>query len=291
MIMAAQRESIFAQSQFIFNKTAHWDGITVQHCRLRGGESVARWNARHQIFIPLAGSFTARLESATGRSRTGSRGVAHTPIIPAGQTYSVRWEEELEHLSIYLDPSLLARAAAEAMISDGVELVVACDASDPLIRRVGMALKAEAESEGPAGRLYAESLANLLAVHLLRHYTRDGDKLRMAFGGLSGRKLHQATEFIEENIERDLGITEIANAVDLSPFHFARSFKQATGVSPHQYLVKSRIERAKSLLARSELPIVEVGLKVGFKNQSHFTTIFRKITSLTPGAYRDLIRR
>lgn len=289
--MAAQRDSILTQSPFIFNKVAEWDGITVQHCRLRSGESVSRWHARHQIFIPLAGSITARLESANGRSRVGRGGAGYTPIIPAGQTYSACWEEELEHLSIYLDPSLLARAAAEAVIGDEIELVEACNASDPLIRRIGMALKAEAESEGPAGRLYAESLANVLAVHLLRHYTQNGDNLRTAFGGLSGRKLHRATEFIKENIERDLGITEIASAVDLSPFHFARSFKQATGISPHQYLIKSRVERAKALLAESELPIVEVGLRVGFKNQSHFTTLFRKLTSLTPGAYRDLVRR
>ncbi|HVG20103.1 MAG TPA: AraC family transcriptional regulator [Blastocatellia bacterium] len=289
--MAAQRELVLTQSHFIFNNTAEWDGITVQHCRLHSGESVNRWHARHRIVIPLAGSFAARLESATGRSRDGWRDAANTPIIPAGQIYSAYWKEELEHLSIYLDPSLLAHAAAEAMMPEGIELIEACTASDPLIRRIGMALKAEAESEGPAGRLYAESLANVLAVHLLRHYTQDGDKLRTAFGGLSGRKLHRATEFIEENIERDLGINEIANAVDLSPFHFARSFKQATGVSPHQYLIKSRVERAKALLAEGTLPIVEVGLRVGFKNQSHFTTIFRKLTSVTPGAYRDLIRR
>jgi AraC family transcriptional regulator len=289
--MAAQRDSILVQSPFIFNNVAKWDGISVQHCRLLSGESANRWHARHQIVIMLAGSFTATMESATGRRRSGWRGNGQTPIIPAGQSYSAYWEEELEEVSIQLDPALLARAAAEASVSDKVELVEACSVSDPVIRQIGMALKAEAESEGPAGRLYAESLANVLAVHLLRHYTQHGDKLRTEFGGLSGRKLNQAREFIHENIEMDLGITEIANAVDLSPFHFARSFKQATGVSPHQYLIKSRIERAKALLAEGELPIVEVGFRVGFKNQSHFTTLFRKLTSLTPGAYRDLIRR
>jgi AraC family transcriptional regulator len=231
------------------------------------------------------------MESATGQRRTGRRSSGHTPIVPAGQSYSAYWEEELEELSIHLDPAFLARAAAEASVSDKVELVEACSVSDPVIRQIGMALKAEVESEGPASRLYAESLANVLAVHLLRHYTQEGDRVRASLGGLSGRKLNQVTEFIQDNIERDLGLTEIAEAVDLSPFHFARSFKQATGVSPHQYLIKSRIERAKALLADSELPIVEVGFRAGFKNQSHFTTLFRKLTSLTPKAYRDLARR
>jgi AraC family transcriptional regulator len=288
--MAAQRDTILRQSPVIFNKKAEWDGVGIQHCRLRRGELIEQRNARHQVVVLLSGSFTSVAESATGRRRSAFRDVGHTPIIPAGQSYSAYWENELEDLSIYLDPSLLARAASEAMISEKVELVEACDASDPVIRQIAMAFKAEAEAEGPAGRLYAESLANVLAVHLLRNYTQQRHRLPAALGGLTGRKLNLATEFIRENIERDLGITEIANAVDLSPFHFARSFKQATGVSPHQFLIKSRIERAKALLAKSELPIVEVGFRVGFKNQSHFTTLFRKLTSLTPKAYRETVR-
>ncbi|MGA9771560.1 MAG: AraC family transcriptional regulator [Blastocatellia bacterium] len=289
--MAAQRESILRQSPHIFNNKTDWDGISVRHSRMPSGEVDDQSNARHQIFVLLSGSFTSSMVSASGRRRTGQRRSGHTPIIPAGQSYSAFWEDEIEDVTIYLDPSFLAHAAAEAMISDKVELIEACGADDPVIRRIGLALMAEVAAEGPAGRLYAESLANVLAVHLLRHYTRDGDRLRTVMGGLSGRKLSMVTEFIEDNIERDLAITEIADAVDLSPFHFARSFKQATGVSPHQYLIKSRIERAKSMLAKSELPIVEVGFRVGFKNQSHFTTLFRKMTHLTPKAYRDITRR
>ncbi len=289
--MAAQRDSILRQSPYIFNNKTDWDGISVRHSRMSSGEVDDQSSARHQIFVLLSGSFTSSMVSASGRRRTGLRSSGHTPIIPAGQSYSAFWKEEIEDVTIYLDPSFLARAAAYAMISDKVELIEACSADDPVIRRIGMALMAEVVSEGPAGRLYAESLANVLAVHLLRHYTQDGDRLRTVIGGLTGRKLNLATEFIEDNIERDLGITEIADAVDLSPFHFARSFKQATGVSPHQYLIKSRIERAKTLLAKSELPIVEVGISVGFKNQSHFTTLFRRVTHLTPKAYRDITRR
>ena len=94
------------------------------------------------------------------------------------------------------------------------------------------------------------------------------------------------TAFIEENHERDLALAEMAGAVGISPFHFAREFKRATGLAPHQYLVKVRIERAKAWLSKSELPIVEVGLRAGFNNQSHFTRLFHKRTGLTPKAYR-----
>jgi AraC family transcriptional regulator len=279
------------QSRFIFNHVKQWDGIRVQHCRLPSGSATRHSSREHQIIIPLEGSFVSELHSATGNNRVGSVTVGGTPILPAGQPYCAHWEDEIEDISLFLDPSLLARAAADSDMTSRIELIEACGTSDPIIRQIAMALAAEAGSERPASRLYAESLANLLAVHLLRHYTIAGYRLRVVTGGLSGRKLRRATEFIADNLEHDIALREIAGAVDLSPYHFARAFKQATGLTPHQYLIKSRIERAKSLLAETELPIIEISHGVGFKNQSHFTTIFRRLTSLTPGAYRDTLRR
>ena len=89
---------------------------------------------------------------------------------------------------------------------------------------------------------------------------------------------------VREPVRTHLEIAEIA---ELSPFHFARSFKQATGSTPIHFLTQRRIDLAKRLLVESELPIVEVGLRAGFKNQSHFTTLFRKTTAMTPKAYRN----
>src|ERR1044071_1820677 len=105
MIMAARRASIPVESPFIFNKISEWDEIRVQHARLHGCEVGERWHARHHIVILLEGSFTSTMVSATGRRRTGWRSSesGHTPIIPAGQSYSACWEDGLEDLSIHLD--------------------------------------------------------------------------------------------------------------------------------------------------------------------------------------------
>jgi AraC family transcriptional regulator len=138
------------------------------------------------------------------------------------------------------------------------------------------------------GRLYAESLANLLAVHLLRHYTAAaGDAAVQRFrGGLSGRRLRQVMAFIADNYESDLSLAELAHVGGMSTFHFAREFKRATGTTPHQYLIKFRIERAKALLTESEIPLVEVSSRSGFSHQSHFTRLFRRLTGTTPQSYR-----
>jgi AraC family transcriptional regulator len=168
-----------------------------------------------------------------------------------------------------------------------IELIQSCHVDDPVIRQVCFGLMREAESDQPAGRLYVESLANVLAVHLFRHYTK-GRPTEEASGGLSGKRLRRTIEFIRENLARDLNLTEIATSAGMSPFHFARAFKQSTGVTPHQHLTRTRIEKAKQLLVQSDLPIVEVCSQVGFQSQSHFTTVFRRLTGLTPRIYRGI---
>ena len=106
-------------------------------------------------------------------------------------------------------------------------------------------------------------------------------------GSLPLHKLRKAMAYIEVHIGRAIRLEQVAFAAGVSPFHFHRQFKRATGLTPHQYTVRLRIERAKALLCRSELTITEVAARVGFTDQSHFTTIFRRMTSMTPGNYRN----
>lgn len=291
MNLVANSDTAGEVSQGRFTRTAVWNGLTVKHRREGPGHIPEHWHSEHQIVIPLGGSFTAETQSRNGRRRTTRSTVGLVYLLPSGQPNLASCDDWVEYLSIYLDPELLNRAAAESFPEYGVELVETCDVSDPVIRQIGLALMVEAQHEGPAGDLFGESLANLLAVHLLRHYTADPASAQHRSGGLAGYRLKRVTEYILENLERDLTLTEIARSVEMSPYHFARAFKQATGFAPHQYLTKSRIERAKALLAQTELPIVEVSQRVGFKSQSHFTTLFRRVAAVTPKVYRDCARR
>lgn len=274
----------------VFKRKAAWDGIRLEHYRFRTGELPAHRGQEHLITVALGGNCQGEIRTASG-TYNSSQIRGSVCIIPAGQSYQARLDGESEHLALYVEPALLLHAASASQTTGVIEVVEKCAPSDPLISNVALALLAElnareAGTGAVSGRLYAESLANVLAVHLLRHYTVFGSDAPRFSGGLSGQRLRLITDFIGDNYGRDLSLAELASVSGMSAFHFAREFKRTTGTTPHQYLIKFRIDRAKALLAESQMPLVEVGFLSGFSHQSHFTRLFHRVTGTTPHSYR-----
>jgi len=104
--------------------------------------------------------------------------------------------------------------------------------------------------------------------------------------GLPTWCVRRVTEHIEQNLDKPLPLTELAAVVYMSRFHFARLFRRSTGDSPHRFVIRQRITRACEFLARSELTIAEISRRVGFRTPSHFTTMFRRVSGVTPRGYR-----
>src|SRR5215510_13469428 len=270
----------------VHKRKAAWDGIRLEHCRLRAGELPTHRHREHVILLSLTDRCSGELITGSGNGIRGTQTKGNICIVPAGLDHQALLEGDSEHLALYLDPSLIAKAASEAHLAGSFEIAERYTRRDEVINSIGMALLGELESEGLSGRLYAESLGNVLAVHLLRYYAVPGTNMVTFTGGLSAAKLRQVTEFIADNYGREIKLAELAQVAGMSSFHFAREFKRSTGTTPHQYLIKFRIERAKALLAKRDLPLIEVSLRSGFSHQSHFTRLFRRVTGTTPHSYR-----
>jgi AraC-like DNA-binding protein len=199
-----------------------------------------------------------------------------------------------ELLLVRLAPALLVETASRLrMYRNGVGLLF----RKPLMPLTGdaklsatlEAIASELEGGDAGWREVIRSLVNQLTVYLLRAYidARRSDDVELSRVGIVDRRLRRAIEFMSDNCGRELSLAEIAGAAYLSEFHFARLFKKITGATPHAYLASLRIERARRLLAESDMPISEVGAEVGYASQSHFTKIFRETTGMTPKAFRD----
>jgi AraC family transcriptional regulator len=278
------------KSLVVFKRKASWQEVSLEHYRCRAGELPEHCHQQHMVLVSLTDGSYGEMRTASGFRFHGNQTSGSVCVLPAGMPHKARLEGDAEHLALYLNPSVVRRAASESGLSDSFEVVERCSDRDPVISSIGKALLGELDSEGLSGRLYADSLANVLAVHLLRHYTASAGIPRRSKGGLSGHKLQQVQAFISENYSSDLRLDELAQVAQMSSFHFAREFKRTTGTTPHQYLIKFRIEHAKGLLAESEIPLVEVGFRSGFSHQSHFTRLFHKLTGTTPHSYRLMLQ-
>ena len=180
----------------------------------------------------------------------------------------------------------MQHAAHEVTGASPVELRNQRAIRDAQLLHLGLALQAELAAGCPGGRLYGEALATAVAVHLLQHYAVCSPQLRRYRGGLPQARLRRVLEYMQAHLDHELSLTALAAVAQMSPYYFSRLFKQSTGLSPHQYLLRQRMERAKHLLADPRRKIAEVSDALGFPHQSHFTATFHTLVGMTPGAYR-----
>jgi len=213
-------------------------------------------------------------------------------LVPAGSEARWRWGGLKDSLHTYLDPSLVGHVAAEAFDLDPARLTVPpLDGVDlPQVRAALSAVDAELTSGGAGGPLAAESLANVLAVHLIRHVLAPRRLSRGPDGALPRARLRAVVEYIEERLDTGPTLEQMAAVAHLSPYHFARLFKAATGLPPHQYVISRRVERAKQLLQGPDLSVAEVAARAGFSDQSQFSHHFKRLVGVTPGQFRTPAR-
>jgi len=218
-------------------------------------------------------------------------------LSPNGGTVQeeMRWKSlsglPTQFLQLRLSKGLLAGAAQDVLDCDlsSLSLPARVGFQDPLLTQIGLALWRELEQPVPASNLYVQAAAQMLAVHLLRHYTSKGSAVKerkQNLRGLTGRQLKQVVDFILAHLSQDLSLEDLASLIGFSPSHFARLFRQTTGESPHQFVLHQRVERARHLLQETDASLVQIAAACGFANQSHLTAVFKDHFGLTPRAYR-----
>ena len=283
--------------------SAGWADLLVEiYARRRVEESiVVPAIAEPQVILVLAGTVLAEeRELGAGSPWSGRVVTAGEFFLTTTPTpYEVRWRtlgaDDYETMHVFIGLPVFARAAravlgARAAAGGIPALREVFGERDPVLSALLGLLRAEVTASRPASALFLQGLAQSLAVHLLRTYPAQGDAAAAAprerRGGLPAFKLRRVTDYLEAHLAGEVSLARLAGEAGLSPFHFSRRFKQTTGFSPSQYLVRRRLARARRLLRETTQSVIEVGLEVGYTSPSYFARVFRHEVGVTPNTYR-----
>jgi len=264
-----------------------WDGIRIREFQYSG------------LDVPAPGMHDHLVVSyQTGTTPMNRRCVGdwqHQQVVPGAVSLMTRavqshwrWTEDIKVCHIYLPNSTVAKVASDAYEREvrDVAFLDMLRVDDPILGRLASLFIQEARKGGLGGRLYVEALRNQTCVHILRHYADVHFSEAQFQGGLSPTQCRRLTQYIQDNLNQDITLADLARVAELSVYHFTRKFRSQYGSPPHAYVMRKRIERAMHQLANSTIPLKAVAANSGFADQSHMTRLFRKLLHATPAEYR-----
>lgn len=265
-----------------------WDNILVEQFQHPPGEEKSYFHEEHAICLSLAPRPVRLLQIKGGKTYVGLHSKGDVSLTPAKVSSYFRWESDDSCLQIRIASQFIQNVARETITTnfDQSELRLEFQTRDPQLEAIGMILLTELKQENPGGKLYVESLSNVLAIHLLRQYATPNSRLIVYESGLSKRQILQIVEYIDAHLNQDIKLSDLATLLGISESHLSHRFKQAIGITPYQYLLQQRIERAKQLLKEGDRSIMDIAFLCGFNSHSHLSKQFRQLTGMTPKAYR-----
>lgn len=263
------------------------NGVYLEHYQHMPGEVSEHYPKQHLILINTQVSDSTQYEQTIdGRLQSDPLMVGHVVVIPADVQNHARWHTKHSYILLSIDPATFSHRALELAGSDRFDLIPRFAHPDPLLYQIGLALKTEANSEQLNGQFYFDSLTTTFIAHLLHHYADKVPEPQRHVSGLSKQRIQRAVDYIHSNLNLDLSLAELSEVVCISPSYFAMSFKETTGVSPHQYIIRCRIDRAKQLLKDSDLSISRIAQDLGFSHQSHLHYHFKQAVGVTPRTFQ-----
>lgn len=241
-----------------------------------------------EVYSHLLHSFTGlpvrqdwRVE---GRSHQVQNTAGSVLLLPRGMHGSVSVRRSRPEIQWILE--LTPDAAKESLEGKEFDPAPQLNLKDPQVRRLVEVLQAEVETGCPGGSLFGEMIGGALVIYLAQRFSSNMPAIGQLRGGLPRLRLNRVLEYIHANLGRELHLEELARTAGLSPFHFAKLFRQSTGSSPYQYVLQQRLEQARELLRNPEISLSEISLRTGFADQSHFTNVFRRFAGITPARFR-----
>ena len=273
-----------AAPAFALPCSAECEAMSVAWRQVRAGCEMLLPGERIELLVPLDGAaLRATIADSSGRSHEVVLAEPEMALLPPQGRYALAAERNGVLLVIELDAASWSQQA-HAALGHARELRECHVGGDSFVHGLASFLSSSLRSAASPPREWLESVRADLGIHLATRYARPPESA--GYSGLAPHRLQRVLGIVDERLAEPIQVRELADAVHMSPYHFARMFKQSTGHPPHLYITWQRMDRAKQLLAQTDLPLAEVAIRVGYQTQAHFTGVFHARVGMTPRAYR-----
>ena len=260
-----------------------WDGLLIEIYQIPKFGPTPRhcYRDRHVVSVQRAGVIQSHEDESPRYWYPGSVWIC--PVRAPQTSYTFL---DARFTIVMLDPAFVRQAIGDAVNADSMEILSrGVPFRDEQLDHLLRAAEIEIESGLPGGRLFLESLGTALSAHLLTHHATKRVTPRQCRNTMPQYLLRRTIDFIQENLGKNISLADLSAGVQMSKYHFCHLFKRSTGLSPHQYVKRERVQRARQLLAEHRLSLVEIANELGFSDQSHFTRTFHTVVGVTPSQY------
>ena len=271
----------------VSSPSSGWDGISVRGYRYAGSDVLVP-PMRDFMIVAYRRGVTAMRRRVDGQWLSEQLAPGDVSLLTRAADSHWVWDSDIEVVHVYLTLDELSATCKQMYERDvqDVELHDEIRADDPAIHRTAMLIAQEAAHGGAGSGLLVESLSCQLAVHILRRHAHVLFRESHAHDGLTFRQERAVRDYIHEHLGDNLTLDELAASVALSRYHFARRFRVSIGTTPHEYVLRQRVARARTLLVRTNYSLLDIALTCGFADQSHLNRVFKKHAGVPPGHYR-----
>jgi AraC family transcriptional regulator len=261
-----------------------WSGLRLERWEGEGADLPESVLPQHALAVNLNTPVDSEIRWSGCRPKHGVFRPGNVMVLPGGLPYSVRSKGYWRGLIVAIAPEFV-QSAASARASRPLELKPGFGLSDAFLSQAAQSLARDVQEGSPGGRMYGEALGLAVVAHLVRNYASD-TRQRSDESDSAHLRRERVQQFIFDQLDQQLSLSDLAAFVQMDLFSFAKWFKSAFGSSPHQYILSARVQHARELLKDSRSSVVEIALECGFASHSHFTTTFRRFVGVSPTAYR-----
>ena len=283
---------VHAGAPLLLSSETPWSGFLLERDECREGSAGSLFNLHTSLVLAESAPIEVEDRALPGPSRFVAR-CGSVTLWPAGhESRSIAWRPLVEAgadsrmIRLQLDLATLRRLATDDERLVRTPPAPQTGVDDPQLASMMRLMADEIAAGCPGGSLLCEYLCLALAAHVAQRY--GGSPQTQPFrAALSRRQMDAVQQLIHADLGGDLSLVQLAAAAGLGLSRFAAAFRRSTGTTPHQYVLRCRVDQARLLLTRDRVAVADVALLLGFANQSHFTEVFRRLVGTTPRSYQD----